>query len=334
MPMRAYITRPILPAGMAVLDGRVALDIEPGPDAPPPDRVIERIAQADGVLSLVPTVIDAEVIAAAPRLRVISNFAVGVDNIDVTAASAAGIVVTNTPDVLTETTADLAFALLMATARRLTEAERVVRAGEWKLWQPDMLLGTDVYGATLGLVGMGRIGRAVARRARGFDMRVLYANRRRDEASEAALGVEHRSLDDLLAESDFVSIHAPLTSETRGLFGAEQFRRMKKTAMLINTARGPIVDQAALAAALKSGEIAAAGLDVTDPEPIRMDDALLSLPNCVILPHIGSASQRTRNLMAETAAKNLLAALEGRRPPNPVNPEVIDEGRWRGMDKR
>lgn len=310
------------------------LDIEPGPDAPPRERVIERIAHVDGVLSLVPTVIDAGVIAAAPRLRVISNFAVGVDNIDVAAATAAGIVVTNTPGVLTETTADLAFALLMATARRLTEAERLVRDGKWKLWQPDMLLGADVHGATLGIVGMGRIGRAVARRARGFDMRVLYANRRRDETAESELGATFVSFERLLADSDFVSIHAPLTPETRGLFGAEQFRRMKRTAILINTARGSIVDQEALATALKSGEIAAAGLDVTEPEPIPMDDTLLSLCNCVILPHIGSASVQTRNLMAETAAKNLLAALEGRRPPNPVNPQVIDEHRWRGIDER
>jgi glyoxylate reductase len=197
-----------------------------------------------------------------------------------------------------------------------------------------MLLGADVWGATLGIVGMGRIGRAVARRARGFQMHVLYANRRRDEAAEAELGVEFRSFDDLLRESDFVSIHAPLTNETRRMFGAAEFRQMKRSAILINSSRGPIVDQAALAAALRSGEIAAAGLDVTDPEPIPLNDALLSLPNCVILPHIGSASVRTRNLMAETAAKNLLAALEGRRPPNPVNPEVIDEGRWRGMDER
>lgn len=330
MTPRAYITRPILPAGMAVLEGRIELDIEPGPDAPPQERVIARVASVDGVLALVPTLIDATVIAAAPRLRVISNFAVGVDNIDVAAATAAGIVVTNTPDVLTETTADLAFGLLLATARRLTEAERFVRGGRWKIWQPDMLLGVDVHGATLGIVGMGRIGRAVARRARGFDMRVLYSNRRRDEAAEAELGAEYRSFDDLLRESDFISIHAPLTDETRKMFGAEQFRLMKKSAILVNTSRGPIVDPAALADALKSGEIAAAGLDVTDPEPIPMSVALLSLPNCVILPHIGSASVRTRNLMAETAAKNLLAALEGRRPPNPVNPEVIDGGRWRG----
>jgi len=326
---RAYITGPLLPAGLSLLQGKAELVVEPGPAPPTRERLLEQVAAADGLLALVTSRIDAEVIAAAGRLRVISNFAVGYDNIDVQAATRAGILVTNTPDVLTETTADLAFALMLAAARRLGEAERFVRSGQWNLWQPDLLLGRDVWGATLGIVGLGRIGRAVARRARGFGMHILYADERPDPRAEAELECSFRSLEDLLRESDFVTIHLPLNDRTRGLFGAGRFALMKPTAILINTARGPIVDQRALYEALRAKRLAAAGLDVTDPEPIRPDDPLLTLDNCVILPHIGSASVRTRDRMAELAARNLLDALEGRRPAHCVNPEVIDQGRWR-----
>lgn len=324
-----YVTGRLPAAGIDVLRGRVDLTVEPGPQPPPPERVAAELADADGVIAMLTTRIGAELIAAAPRLRVISNFAVGVDNIDVAAASRAGIVVTNTPDVLTETTADLAFGLMLCVARRIGEAERFVRAGQWNIWQPDLLVGVDVWGATLGIVGLGRIGQAVARRARGFGIRVLYTDRRRAAELESELHLVFRSFDELLCESDFVSIHVPLNEQTRGQFGEREFAMMKPTAILINTARGPIVDHNALYEALRSGQIAAAGLDVTDPEPIRADDPLLSLPNCVVLPHIGSASVATRNRMAELAARNLLAALDGKRPPNPVNPEVIDTGRWR-----
>jgi glyoxylate reductase len=326
---RVYMTGPLLESGMALLKGRVELTVEPGPLPPPRERLLAQVAEADGLVSLMTSRVDAEVIAAAPKLRVIANFAVGFDNIDVAAATRAGIVVSNTPGVLTDATADLTFALLLCVARRISEAERFVHAGKWKTWEPDLMLGADVWGATLGIVGMGRIGQAVARRARGFKMRILYTDTERLPQMEAELGASFHSFEDLLRESDYVSLHAPLLDSTRGLVGAEQLALMKPTAVLINAARGPLVDQKALYEALRSGRPAAAGLDVTDPEPISMDDPLLTLPNCVVLPHIGSASVSTRNRMSELVAENLLAGLEGRRPLNPVNPEVIDTGRWR-----
>jgi glyoxylate reductase len=294
-------------------------------DAPPPAEVLmEKSRHADGLLSLLTDRIDARLMDAAPRLRTISNMAVGYDNIDVAAATERGILVGNTPGVLSETTADFAFALLLATARRVVEADRYVREGRWKTWSSMILLGQDVHHATLGIIGCGRIGLEVAKRARGFDMKVLYHNRtRRTRADEKAFGLEYvPDLSELLSRSDFVTIHAALTPQTHHLIGAHELARMKPTAILINTARGGVVDQKALYEALKSRRLLAAGLDVTEVEPILLDDPLLTLDNLVIAPHIGSASVATRTRMALMAAENLLAGLQGKTPPNCVNPEA------------
>jgi glyoxylate reductase len=289
---------------------------------PPRDVLLREVADIEGLLCLLTDRIDEELLAAAPRLKVVSQMAVGVDNIDVAACTRRSIPVGNTPGVLTETTADLAWALLMATARRIVEAEAYTRSGAWKTWEPMGLLGRDVHHATLGIIGLGAIGAAVARRARGFDMRIFYSSRRRKPELEAELSLEYREMDEVLKESDFVSLHCALTPETRHLIGPRELALMKPTAILINTTRGPVVDQAALAEALKAGTIAAAGLDVFEVEPVPLDDPILALPNVVALPHIGSASVATRGRMARMAADNLLAALAGRRPPNLVNPEV------------
>ena len=249
--------------------------------------------------------------------------ATGFDNIDVAAATARGVLVTRTPGVLSETTADFAFALVLAAARRVVEGDRYVREGNWKTWGPETLLGGDVYGATLGIVGLGGIGREVARRARGFGMRVLYTGPARKPDAERELAVEFRPLEDLLRESDFVTLHAPLTPETRQIINERTLRLMKPAAVLVNTGRGPLVDQNALYEALRSGVIAAAALDVTDPEPIHADDPLLSLPNLIVTPHIASASVATRSRMALLAAENLLAGLRGEVPEHAVNPEAV-----------
>jgi glyoxylate reductase len=277
----------------------------------------------DGLITLLTDKVDAPLLAAAPSLRAVSNVAVGYDNIDVQACSARRIPVGNTPGVLTETTADFAFAMLMGLARRVAEADAYVRAGRWRTWSPTLLLGADIHGATLGLVGLGQIGAAVARRARGFGMRVLYVNRHPRPELETALGLRRVDKATLLAESDFLSLHVPLTPETRHWLGRAELAAMKPGAMLINTARGPVVDQAALAEALAEGRLGGAALDVTDPEPLPMDSPLLKLPNVLIAPHIASASHATRGLMASMAVDNLLAALEGRRPPHCVNPELF-----------
>lgn len=302
-------------------------EVEVWPERLPPSRevLLEKARGCSGLLTLLTDTIDAEVMdAAGPQLKVISNYAVGFDNIDVAAATQRGIVVTNTPGVLTETTADLAFALLMAAARRLQEGYEVVRRGDWLTWEPQLLLGQDVHGATLGLVGLGRIGQAVARRAKGFSMRILYTDpQRAPQSLEEGLGATWVDFPTLLRESDFISIHCPLTPQTRHLFNAEAFRQMKPTAILINTARGPIVDTQALYEALRQGRLRAAALDVTDPEPLPPDHPLLTLPNCLVVPHIGSASVATRRRMAEMAVANLLAVLRGETPPYPVNPEAL-----------
>jgi glyoxylate reductase len=269
------------------------------------------VTAAEGVLALLTDGVDAELIDAAPELRAISNYAVGTDNVDVAAATARGIPVGNTPDVLTDSTADLAVALMLASARRLAEGERAVRAGAWRTWEPAWMLGRDVNRATVGIVGRGRIGRAVARRLEGFECRVMFAGRSDRDA-----------LDALLADSDFVTLHCPLTAETRGLIGEAQLRAMKPTARLVNTARGPIVDPRALERALREGWIAGAALDVTDPEPLRAGDSLLTAPNLLVVPHIGSATHRTREAMAAIAVDNLLAGLAGEPMPHCVNPEV------------
>ena len=321
---RVAVTRKIPDAVLERLRERCEVILWPKEDEPVPRDVLEdMVRDADGLYCLLTETVDDALLAAAPKLKVVSNMAVGYNNIDVEAASRRRIMVTNTPGVLTETTADLTFALLLATARRLVEASDFLRQGRWKTWSPMLLTGMDVYGATLGIIGMGRIGEAVARRAKGFDMRILYHNRTRREEAERTLGVEYAPLDDLLEQSDFVVILAPLTPETRGLIGERELRRMKRTAVLINSARGGIVDEDALYRALKEGEIWAAGLDVFEEEPVKPDHPLLSLPNVVALPHIGSASVRTRMRMAEMAADNLLDALSGRLPANLVNRDAF-----------
>jgi glyoxylate reductase len=285
-------------------------------EIPPPYKVLlEKVADKVGLLCLLTDRIDAALIDTAPHLKVISQCAVGYDNIDLAAAARRGIAVGNTPGVLTDATADFTFALLMAAARRIVEGADFVRAGKWETWGLTLLLGQDVFGATLGLIGLGRIGQAVARRARGFEMRLLYCDQQRQPEAEQSLGVEYCPLDDLLAQADFVSLHVNLTPETRGLIGARQFELMKPTAALINTARGPIVDPQALYAALKTGQIGAAALDVTDPEPLPPDHPLLTLPNLIVAPHIASATVSSRTQMALIAVRNLIAGVQGQPLP-------------------
>lgn len=325
---RVYVTRNL--PGTALEAVRTACDLHlwPGDLPPPRATLLDEAAQAVGLLPLLNDHIDAAVMDAAPQLKVISNYAVGFDNIDVPAATARGIPVGNTPGVLTETTADLAFALLLAAARRLPEGERLVRAGGWETFKPGLLLGRDLHGATLGIIGLGRIGQAVARRAAGFSMRVLY--HRGDANAAHQLGAHSASLDDLLQQSDFVSLHVPLSPETRYLIGERELALMKPSAILVNTTRGAVVDPAALYTALRDGVINAAALDVTEPEPIPLDDPLLTLDNCLIVPHIGSASVATRERMAQITVDNLLAGVRGERLPHCVNPEVYDVVEGRG----
>lgn len=292
-------------------------------ELPPSQAVLREAArEAEGLITLLTDRVDEALLAGSPSLRAVSNVAVGYDNIDVPACTARRIAVGNTPGVLTETSADFAFALLMALARRVAEADAFVRAGRWKTWDPGLLLGVDVYGATLGLVGLGKIGAAMARRARGFGMRILYVNRTARPDLEAELGLTRVDKATLLAESDFVSLHVPLSAQTRHWLGPSEFAAMKRTALLVNTSRGTVVDQAALADALERRLIGGAALDVTEPEPLPMDSPLLKLPNVLLAPHIASASHATRGRMASMAVDNLLAALEGRRPPHCVNPEL------------
>jgi glyoxylate reductase len=278
-------------------------------NAPPPREVLlERAARADALLTIITERIDAELFDAAPSVKAVANLAVGTDNIDLDEAARRGIAVGNTPGVLTDATADIAFALLLGIARRITEGERDVREGRWVPWYPTHMIGGDTAGMTLGIVGWGRIGQAMARRGEGFGMRVVHSSR--------SSGIP---LDELLEQADYVSLHTPLTAQTRHLMGAEQFRRMKPTAYLINTARGGVVDQVALREALERGEIAGAGLDVTEPEPLPPDDPLLNAPNLLVVPHVGSATTRTRSRMADMAVDNLLAALAGRDMPHPAS---------------
>ncbi|MBC7329244.1 D-glycerate dehydrogenase [bacterium] len=320
---RVFVTRVIPDEGLNLILENC--DAEVWREETPPSReiIIEKIKDCEGILVLLTDKIDAEIMDNAPKLRIISNYAVGYDNIDVKSATQRGILVTNTPGVLTETTADLAFALILATARRIVEADKFTRSGRWKSWGPMLFLGRDVYGATLGIIGLGRIGQAVARRAKGFNMRVIYFSRKRKVEVERELGVEYRELHSLLREADIVSIHTPLTEETYHLIGEKELSLMKPTAILVNTARGAVVDQKALYKALKERRIFGAGLDVYEKEPIDEDDPLMELENVILLPHIGSASVETRGRMARMAAENLLAGLRGEIPPNLVNPEVL-----------
>ena len=309
---RVFVTRAIPEAGLKkVLQ---ATDAEVWQEPLPPSRevLLEKVAGCEGILSLLTEKIDSEFMdAAGPQLKVVSNFAVGYNNIDVEEATGRGIRVGNTPDVLTDATADMAFALLISAARRITESRDYVNTGHWKTWEPLGHIGVDLIDKTIGIVGMGRIGAAMARRCHGgWGMRILYHDKYRNEQAEKEFGAKQADFDTLLAESDFVSVHTDLNEATAGMFNAIAFAKMKSTAVFVNSARGPIHNQADLHNALKAGEIFAAGLDVTDPEPIKMDDPLLRLPNCVIAPHIASATVASRNGMAEIAADNLIAGLK------------------------
>ncbi len=302
-------------------------------ELPPPRReLLRQAARCHGLITLLTDRVDDELLEGAPHLVAVSNMATGFDNIEIAAASRRSVLVTRTPGVLSETTADFAFALLLAAARRVTEAERYVRAGRWKSWGPSTLLGRDVFGATLGIVGLGGVGTEVAKRARGFGMRIMYHSRTRKPALERRYGLTFLPLEDLLRESDFVTLHVALTPQTRGLIGRRELELMKESAILVNTSRGPLVDQEALHEALKCGRIAGAAVDVTDPEPISADDPLLALNNLVIAPHIASASVATRGRMAMLAAENLLAALAGRMPKDTVNREIARS--WRAARRR
>jgi glyoxylate reductase len=319
---RVFVTRAIAPEALAKLRKRAIVEVWPHDTPPPYSELMRRARKVDALLTMVTDRIDAPLIAAAPGLRVISNLAVGLDNIDIAAATDAGIAVGHTPGVLTDATADLAFALLMAAARRVPEGDREVRAGKWQTWGPAVLLGRDVFGATLGIIGWGQIGGAMARRGLGFNMRVLYTTRSSTD-DEPVAGASLVSMKRLLQRSDFVSIHVPLTAQTKHLIGAKELALMKPGATLINTARGAVIDQRALYRSLKTGHLGGAGLDVTDPEPMASDDPLLKLPNLVISPHIGSATYTTRNKMADIATDNIIEVLKGRRPRFCANPQVM-----------
>ncbi len=327
---RVFVTRRIPEVGLSRISS--ACDVEIWPEQlPPPYEVIKRkLADCDGLVSLLTDRIDGELLDAGPRLKVVSNFAVGFNNIDVPAATARGICVGNTPGALTDATADCAFMLLIAAARRLGEGLLDAREARWKTWEPVRYLGQDLHGKTLGVIGMGRIGAALAKRcAAGWDMTVLYHDVAANSLAEKELGAEHVSLEHLLRQSDFVSVHAALTPENKHLIGAAQFKLMKPTAVFVNTARGPLVDQKALYDALKLGTIFAAGLDVTDPEPPDPADPLLRLPNAIVMPHIASATYSTRDSMAEICADNLIAGLTGQPLRAWVNPEVAEKRRQR-----
>jgi glyoxylate reductase len=317
---KVFITRKIPDTILSKIQEVCDVSIWEQENVPVPREILEeKIADVDGLYCLLTESIDVELLEKAKKLKVIANMGVGYNNIDVDAASAKGIMVTNTPDVLTETTADLTFALLMATARRITEASEFLRNGKWETWSPMLLIGQDIYGSTLGIVGLGRIGEAIAKRAKGFNMNVLYYNRNRKIETEERLKLTYALLDDLLKESDYVCIMTPYTLETKDLLTAKHFNMMKETAILINTARGGIVNEVDLYDALKNRKIWGAGLDVFEQEPVAVDHPLLTLPNVVTLPHIGSASIATRTKMADVAANNLLQALEGKTPVNLVN---------------
>ncbi len=320
---KVFITRLLPNIDLEQLHQIAEVETWSGKQPPPYSILLDKVKQIDGLLCLLTDSIDKQLIETGKSLKVISQMAVGYDNIDVAAATARGIPVGNTPGVLTNATADLTWALLMAAARRIVEAEKFVRAAQWQTWEPTLLLGADLNGSTLGIVGFGRIGQAVARRARGFDMKILYYSRHRKElALERSLGVEYAELETLLSESDFVSLHASLSAETYHLISDRAFEFMKSSAILINTARGAIVDSSALERALKNNQIAGAALDVTEPEPIPLDSPLLKLDNVIITPHIGSASYQTRAKMAQMAVNNLIAGLKAQRLPNCVNCEV------------
>ncbi len=321
---KVFVTRVIRDKGLELVRESCQADIWPEELPPARNVLLERVRGVDGLLSLLTDRIDGEVMDAAGQgLKIISNHAVGFDNVDVAAATARGIPVGNTPGILTDATADMAFALMMAAGRRVVEAEKFLRDGKWKTWGPSLLLGVDFAGATLGIIGFGRIGQAVAKRATGFDMSILYYDPGASPSDPSPPAVS-TDLDTLLRKSDFVSIHVPLTPETRHLVNADFLGKMKPNAVLVNTARGGVLDQSALYETLKERRIFAAALDVTDPEPLPLDSSLLELDNCLIVPHIASASVQSRDMMAYLSAKNLIAGLNGERLPHCVNPEVYE----------
>jgi len=320
---RVFVTRRIPAAGLDPILAHCRADVWPEPLPPSYDTLRERVADCDGLVALLTDRIDAALLDAAPRLKVVSNFAVGFNNVDVAACTARGVAVGNTPGVLTEATADLAFCLLIAAARRLVDSWRYAADNRWKTWEPLGHIGVDMVGKTLGVVGLGRIGTALARRCHfGWRMPVLYTDRNGNPPAEAELGARKVELDELLGEADFVSVHTDLNPETRGLFNAARFRQMKPTAVFVNTARGPVVVEKDLVEALNAGTIFAAGLDVTDPEPPEPDSVLYKTPNLIVAPHIASATKGTRDAMASICAQNLLAGVTGRQLVACVNPEV------------
>ncbi len=319
---RIFLTRRLPEEGMKLLESH-EMEVYEGDAPPSKEEIIDGVRGKDVLICLLTDKIDAEVMDASPRLKIIANYAVGVDNIDIEEATRRGIVVTNTPGVLTETVADLTWALMLAIARRIVEGDEFTRAGKFKGWAPLLMLGGDIHGKTLGIIGAGRIGQAVARRARGFDMKVLYYSRERKEEMEK-MGAKYVDIHTLLRESDFVSLHVPLTPETYHMIGERELREMKSSAYLINTARGKCIDERALVRALKEGWIRGAALDVFENEP-EITPELKELKNVIITPHIGSASYETRSRMAVMVAENVLAALEGKMPPNCLNPEALSK---------
>ena len=319
-----FVTRDIDRAGLDVLEQAVSdVRVWDKDEQIPRDVLLREIRDCDGVLTLLTERVDREFLDAAPACKIVANMAVGYNNVDVEACTERKVLVTNTPGVLTETTADFAFALLMAVARFVVPGVQYVKEGKWKTWSPTLFVGRDIHHATLGIVGMGRIGQEMAKRGRGFDMEIIYYDVYRREDLEQQHGYRYVDVDTLLAESDFVTVHVDLNESTRKMFSSDAFRKMKKTAYLINAARGPIVDTDALYEALRSGESAGAGLDVADPDPLPADHPLLTLENAVVCPHIASASLQTRTKMAVLAAENIVAVLNGERPKTPVNVEVL-----------
>lgn len=327
MKPKIYVTRLLPKPGMDMLAEVFDVEVNPHDRVVTREELLKGVKGKDALLSLLTENIDAEVMDAEPNLKVIANYAVGFNNIDVAAATERGIPVTNTPGVLTDTTADLAFTLLVSTARRIVEADKYMRAGKYQGWAPMLFLGQDIHNKTLGIVGFGRIGQVMAQRAMGFEMKILYTDAQRaPKEIEEKYGAEYTTLEDLLKRSDFVSLHVPLLESTRHLISDEQFDLMKKTAILINTARGPVVDEKALVRALKAGKIAGAGLDVFEREP-EFEPELAELDNVIMVPHIASASVETRTKMATMAAENAIAVIKGEVPPNLVNPEVWEKRR-------
>ncbi len=328
MKKKVFVTRKIPSEGLDIIRSSFETTVWQ-PEVPPTrDEIVEKAKDCAGLVTLLTDPIDSVVLQSLPDLKVIAQYAVGFDNIDVELATSRGIIVTNTPGVLTETTADLTWALIMATARGIPQADRYVKEGKWKVgWGPMMLLGNDIYGATLGVIGMGRIGSAVAHRAKGFSMKILYTDPFENETTksvEKEIGATRTDLETLLREADIVTIHVPLNPETRGMIDEKELAIMKPGAVLVNTSRGAVINEFALADALRSGHLRGAGLDVFNEEPLPADSSLLELHNIVLTPHIASASFATRARMATMCAENLSAALRREKPPNVVNPEVFD----------